>query len=117
MSAPRDDKRDNERIEILGELLGEVTVFEAMAIKEIGHGGAQVETGFPLQLNSLHEFKLTLGDRSVIVKGRVAHCSISEVEHEIVLYRTGIEFIELSERVEAVINGFIDAIRDRRRAL
>lgn len=115
-SGKRDNTRDTERIDILGELLGEVTILEPMAIKEIGHGGAQVETGFPLQLNSLHDFKLTLGDRSVVVKGRVAHCSIAEVEHEIVVYRTGIEFIELSERVQGVINGFIDAIRDGRRA-
>jgi hypothetical protein len=112
-----DDKRDDRRIEILGELLGEVAVLEPMAIREIGYGGAQVETAFPLQLNSLHEFRLTLGERSVIVKGRVVHCSISEVENEVVLYRSGIEFVELSERVESVINGFIDAIRDGRRAL
>ncbi len=42
------DKRDTERLEILGELLGEVMVFQPMSIKEISNGGAQVETGFPL---------------------------------------------------------------------
>ena len=87
------DKRDTERIQILGELHGEVMVFQPMVIKEISRGGCQVETGFPLHLDSLHEFRLTLSDRSVIVKGRVAHCSISDVDQEIVLYRTGIEFI------------------------
>ena len=78
-------------------------MFQPMVIKEIARGGVQVETGFPLQLDSLHEFRLTLGDRSVIVKGRIAHCSISDVEQEIVLYRSGIEFVEPSERVYAVI--------------
>jgi hypothetical protein len=111
------NKRDTRRTEILGELLGEVMVFQAMAIKEISHGGAQVETGFPLQLDSLHDFRLTLGDRSVVVKGRVAHCSISDVEQEGVLYRSGIEFIEPSERVANVISEFVDAIRNGRRAL
>ena len=86
-------------------------VFQPMVIKEISRGGCQVETGFPLHLDSLHEFRLTLGDRSVIVKGRVAHCSISDVDQEIVLYRSGIEFIEPSERVFAVITDFIDAVR------
>ena len=100
-----------ERIEILGELHGEVMVFQPMAIKEISRGGAQVETGFPLQLDSLHDFRLTLGDRSVVVKGRVAHCSISDVDQEIVLYRSGIEFVEPSERVAGVIASFIDASR------
>ena len=92
-------------------------MFQPMAIKEISRGGAQVETGFPLQLDSLHDFRLTLGDRSVVVKGRVAHCSISDVDQEVVLYRSGIEFVEPSERVAAVIADFIDAVTDGRRAL
>src|SRR5919199_2912713 len=104
------DKRDTERIQILGELHGEVMVFQPMAIKEISRGGAQVETTVPLQLDSLHEFRLTLGDRSVVVKGRVAHCSITDVEHELVLYKAGIEFIEPSERVAGAIHDFIEAI-------
>jgi hypothetical protein len=111
-----DDKRDTERIEILGELNGEVMVFQPMNIKEISHGGAQVETAFPLHLDSLHEFRLTLGDRSIVVKGRVAHCSISDVEQEVVIYRSGLEFIEPSERNASVIRDFIDAIKTGRRA-
>jgi hypothetical protein len=115
-SAPR-NKRDSERIQILGELHGEIMVFQPMAIKEISRGGAQVETAFPLQLDSLHELRLTLGDRSVVVKGRVVHCSISDVDQELVTYRSGVEFIEPSERVHSVITGFIDAIKDGRRAV
>src|SRR6187431_3763341 len=98
-----DDKRDTERIEILGDLRGEVMVYQPMAIREISRGGAQVETAFPLQLDSLHDFRLTLGDRSVVVKGRVVHCHISDMDQEIVLYRSGVEFVEPSERVHDVI--------------
>jgi hypothetical protein len=112
-----DEKRDKERIEILGELRGEVMVFQPMAIKEISRGGAQIETGFPLQLDSLHDFRLSLGDRFVVVKGRVAHCSITDVEQELVVYRAGIEFIEPPERIAAVISDFIEAITTGRRAL
>jgi hypothetical protein len=112
-----DEFRDTERIQILGDLLGEVMVFQPMAIKEISRGGAQVETHFPLHLDSLHEFRLTLADRSIVVKGRVAHCSISDVDQEIVTYKSGIEFIEPEDRVASVISGFIDAIKDGRRAL
>ena len=112
-----EDKRDTERIEILGELRGEVMVFQPMAIREISRGGAQVETAFPLQLDSLHDFRLTLGDSSVVLKGRVAHCSISDVDQEVVLYRSGIEFIEPPDRVASVIAHFIDAITNGRRAL
>jgi len=114
---PGPDKRDKQRIQILGELQGEVMIFQPMAIKQISRGGAQVETAFPLQLNSLHDFRLTLGDRSIVVKGRVAHSSITDVDQDLVVYRTGLEFIEPSERVSAVIAEFIDAIVGGRRAL
>jgi len=114
--APAPEKRDTHRLQILGDLHGEVMVFEPMAIKEISHGGVQIETGFPLQLDSLHECRLTLGDRSLVVKGRVVHCSITDVEHELVLYRSGIQFIDPSERVLAVITDFIAAVETGRRA-
>jgi c-di-GMP-binding flagellar brake protein YcgR len=85
-------------------------VFQPTAVLEMSHGGMQVETAFPLQLDSLHDFRLTLGDRSVVVKGRVAHSRISDVDQDIVTYRTGVEFIELSERVQAAIAHFVDEV-------
>jgi hypothetical protein len=114
--AAEDNKRDAQRLQILGELHGEVTLFQPMAIKEISRGGAQIETGFPLHVDSLHDFRLTLGDRSLVVKGRVVHCSITDVEQEQVLYRAGIEFIEPPERVASAIGDFIDAVTTGRRA-
>jgi PilZ domain-containing protein len=113
----RENVRDEERIEILGELNGEIVVFQPMAITEISRFGAQVETSFPLQLDSLHELRLTLGDRSVILKARVAHCSISDVDQEVVRYRSGVEFVEPSERVFSAISSFIEAVKEGRRPL
>ena len=115
-STPLTDKRDSERVPILGDLRAEVMVFQPMAVKEISRRGAQVETTFPLQLNSLHDVRLTLGDRSIVVKGRVAHSRISDVDAELVLYRSGLEFVELSERAADAIATFLDAIRDGRRS-
>jgi hypothetical protein len=116
MAFEHQDTRDTERIPILGELHGEVMVFQPMTIKELSRGGALLETSFPLHVDSLHEFRLSLGDRSIVVKGRVAHCSISDVDQEVVTYRSGIEFVELSERVFEVVADFIDAIKTGRRA-
>ena len=117
MSDGTEEKRDGARINILGELHGEVMVFQPTAVKEISRRGAQIETNFPLQLDSLHEFRFTLGDRSIVMKGRVAHCSISDVDQDIVVYRSGIEFIEPSDRVSSVVADFIDAVVSGRRAL
>jgi hypothetical protein len=110
------EKRDGDRVSILGELRGEIMVFEPMAIKEVSPGGVQIETRFPLQLDSLHDLRLTLGDRSVVVKGRVVHSRISDVDQDIVMYRSGIEFVEPSERVQAVILDFLEAVKTGRLA-
>jgi hypothetical protein len=111
-----DNKRSDDRLDILGELHGEVMVFQRLTIKEISRTGARVETSFPLQLDSLHDLRLTLADRAIVVKARVAHCSIADVEQEAVTYTSGLEFIEPSERVFQAISDFIETIREGRQA-
>ena len=105
------DKRDAERVPILGELQGEMMVFQPMLVKDISLGGATVETRYPLHLNSLHDLRLMLGPTSVIVKGRVVHSHISDVDQDIVTYRTGMEFVEPSERVTEAIGEFLNAVK------
>ena len=81
-----ENRRDNGRGDILGEPEGEGMGFFTMQISQISSGGAQIDTPFPLHLNSLHALRLTLGGNSIIVKGRIVHSSISDVEHEHVMY-------------------------------
>jgi hypothetical protein len=109
-----DEQRDADRLTILGDLYGEVMVFEPMLIKEIGVGGATVETRFPLHLDSLHDLRMELGGRSIVVKGRVVHSRISDVDQDIVTYRTGIEFVEASERVVNAISEFLESVKATR---
>ena len=104
-----DARRDFERIQILGELPGNASVQQTIYVKQLSRGGAQVETSFPLQLNSLHEFRLSLGSLTVVVKGRVVHCHIEDVDPESVLYRTGVEFVDMPEWVASAIGEFVDA--------
>jgi hypothetical protein len=89
-------------------------VFQPMGITEIGRGGVQVETTFPLHLDSIHDLRLELGTRTLVVKGRVTHCSIVDVEQELVRYRSGIQFVDLPERAAAVITAFLDSVTSSR---
>ena len=104
-----DKKREAERVNIPGQVKGEVMVYEPMTILDLSDRGALVETQFPLHLDSLHEFRLSLGTRSVVVKGRIAHCQIGEVQESIVFYRSGIEFVELREHTNSAIHAFVEA--------
>jgi hypothetical protein len=110
------NKRDTDRLDLLGTLRGEVMVFQPMTIRQVSRGGAQIETTFPLQLDSLHDFRLSLREHSVVVKGRVVHSSITDVDQDAVTYRSGVEFIEPSEPVLAAIAEFIDHLKQERSA-
>ncbi len=110
----RDERRDGDRMPILGELIGGVMVFQAMTVTEIGLGGMQIETYSALQLDSLHDFRLPLDDRPVIVKGRVVHCSISDVDTDRVVYRTGIEFLEPSEHARKALSAYVKRMKEAR---
>jgi PilZ domain len=111
-----ENKRDTERVPVPAPLYGEVKVYQPMTILNISGGGAQIETPFALQLDSLHEFRLSLGERSIVVKGRIAHCHIGHLNEGVVLYRTGVEFIETSDHVKSAIVHFVEALKLVRRA-
>ena len=106
--------RGKERVPV--PLTGEVTVFQPMHILDLSIGGVQVETPFLLQLDSLHEFRISLGDRFVVVKGRIANCHIGELQADGsgLLYRSGVEFIEPSEHVRTAIAAYLEAVRTAR---
>ena len=110
----RDERREGDRLPILGELVGGVMVFQPMTITEIGVGGMQIETQGALQLDSLHDFRLPLDDRPVIVKGRVVHCRISDVDTDRVIYRTGIEFLEPSEHARKALSAYVKRMKEAR---
>lgn len=105
------DKRDLERVAVTGEVRGEVMIFQPMTVLDISVGGAQIETAFLLQLHSLHDFRLSLADSSVIVKGRIAHCHIGTLTDATALYRTGVEFVTVSDQAKTTLAEFVDATR------
>ena len=111
-----DHRREDERIQILGELPGDATVHQAISVRELSRTGAQIESTFPLQINSLHEFRMALGSQSVIVKGRVAHSHIHDIDPDSVVYRAGIEFVDMPTWVADALAQFIDAVKTGRQA-
>ncbi|HEX6464504.1 MAG TPA: PilZ domain-containing protein [Vicinamibacterales bacterium] len=110
-------KRDNERVPVPAPLHGEVKVYQPMTILDISNGGLQIETAFPLQLDSLHDFRISLGERSIVVKGRIAHCHIGELKEGAVIYRTGVEFIDNTDHAQSAIEAFVRALKLTKRAV
>lgn len=100
---------------MLGDLPAAIMVFQPMSVRQIGPHGVQVETRVPLHVDSLHELRLTLGPRTVVVKGRVVHCRIHDVDQEDVVYGAGLEFTELSSHAEEAIAAYLSSVRAERR--
>ena len=108
------DKRDTERVLILGDLKGEIMLFEPLLIKEISRGGASVETRFPLH-HELASRPAPDARRQVgRAQGQGRALRISDVDQDIVTYRTGIEFVDTSDRILSVIAEFLDALKSNR---
>ena len=101
-----DDKRTVDRTPI-PEVAGEVTVFQPMTILDMSECGCQIETPYKLQNDSLHDFRLSLGERSVVMKGRVVYCQIAELREGAVLYRSGVEFVEPSPHAVSAVRDFV----------
>jgi hypothetical protein len=110
-SDPHSEVPGDEQVDVLGGLRGEVMVPERMLITGIGPTHAQIETRFPLQVNSLHELRLTLGGRSVVVKGRITDCRVTDIDQDPATYHVGVEFVEPSMRVVGAIHDFVHQVR------
>lgn len=89
-----DKTRGARRTRLEGHIEGEVTVLQPVTILEMSELGIQVETFSALKIESLHEFRLPLGDRHVVIKGRVVYCRASQLVGELLTYRCGVEFTE-----------------------
>jgi hypothetical protein len=110
------EKRQKERLPAHGQLHGEVMVYQPMTIVDISYGGAQLETPFPLQLDSLHQFRISLGDLSVVIRARIAHCRIGDLRNDVAVYRSGVEFVEPSDHARNAIAWVVDTLRASRTA-
>ena len=102
-------KREAERVPIAGLVSGEVTVFQPMTILNMSEKGMQIEASTKLHNDSLHDFRLSLYNRSVIVKGRIVYCQIGELNEGGPRYKCGIEFIQMAAHVQTAIGDFVAA--------
>lgn len=103
-----ENKRAVDRTPITSEILGNVTVFQPMTILNLSEAGIQIETPYKLQNDSLHDFRLSLGERSVVVKGRIVYCHVGELHEGSIIYRSGVEFVDIPTHARTAVREFVD---------
>lgn len=80
--------------------------------RDISPSGVSLESAFPLLVHSLHDVRLHLDDDVVVVKARVAHCQIADIGPDTVVYRAGLEFVDLPDHVRVSIEAFVNERRE-----
>jgi hypothetical protein len=107
------ERRRNIRVDVNDDLTGGIAVVEPMRVAQISMTGAQIDRTAPLGVGTLHDVRLTLDGRSVVVKGRAVHSTVRQIHREQVFYRTGIEFVDLGGPAAQTIADFVETLVNR----
>jgi len=87
------DRRGDLRFEIIGQLWGSLEAIERLPLKNLGRGGALVESRLPLGTQSVHGVRLLLGDQPNEVQVKVRHVTpVSTPAGD--RYLIGLEFMD-----------------------
>ena len=113
-----EERRRSPRIEMLGRVQGHsVSLDQPITVLEMSLGGMSIETGFPLEIGSVHVFRLTLGDGATIevtarvrVSGRVMHTR-STGDADKAAYVTGMQFVDDQDDGGDDVGDIIDRVR------
>jgi c-di-GMP-binding flagellar brake protein YcgR len=105
------DRRRFGRIDLFASLQGEVTLRQPIQITDVSASGMRIATSSALNRNAQYEFRLTVDDRSFVALGRVVHTSESRSDEGRGVFLAGIEFLDVSEASQAILNDFINLMR------
>jgi hypothetical protein len=109
------EQREAQRVRQLA-LSCDVLVPLAAVVTELSTTGMQIETARPLHLESVHEFRLTLASSAVVLRGRVVHSHIEDVNGDLVTYVSGVQFVEISPAGAAGIAEYLAQLSNARRS-
>jgi len=107
-----EERRRHPRVRLDGRATGRATVFAEFKVLAISESGASLEMAAPLALDSSCDITINLSHVAVDLKGRVVHVDAPAAGGE--GYRVGIDFVEVDELDQALLDSFLD--RERLRA-
>lgn len=104
------DHRHRPRVPLPNGLSGEVTVYRPLSVSDLSLLGARVETPEPLRINSVRAFRLNLGEQTVVLKGRICHASVRTLDDNLVVYTSGVEFLDVPPLARMAIKRFMERV-------
>jgi hypothetical protein len=96
------DRRSKPRFEIVGDLWGSVDVSTSLTLRNLGRGGALLESSVPLAVESVHSVMALADGQSLPLQMRVRHTTPAPASGE-GRYLLGVEFLNVSPAVDEFI--------------
>lgn len=97
------DRRAKTRFEIVGQLWGALETVEPLALRDIGLGGALLETPLDLPLDSIQRVRLAQGDQVTEFQARVRHVTPVDPFAPGTRFYVGLEFVTVPPAAQAHI--------------
>jgi hypothetical protein len=98
------DRRGRGRFEIVGTLTGTLETLRRSAVRNLGSGGALVETSAPLAAGSRLNGRLSFRGRNRDVRGLVRHITTLRERENDLRYLVGIEWIDLGAEINDLVS-------------
>jgi PilZ domain-containing protein len=109
-----DERRRHPRVRLDGRATGRATVFAEFKVLAIWEDGASLEMAAPLALESNCDITLNLSHVAVDLKGRVVNVDPPAAEGA--GYQIGVDFVEVDELDQALLDSFLERERQRTNA-
>jgi hypothetical protein len=96
------DRRNKPRFEIVGDLWGTIDVSSPLTVRNLGRGGALLESAVPLVPESVHAVVAVADGQPVPLQMRVRHSTPSDSTAGR-RYLLGVEFLNVSPALDEFI--------------
>lgn len=107
------DRRGRARFEIVGQLWGSLESVEPLALHNLSRGGALLESGVLLQLDSVHRLRFAIGGQVADIQARVRHIAPISTAAGHDRYLIGLEFVAVLpatlETLDRLVAAHLDA--------
>jgi hypothetical protein len=101
------DRRSDLRFEIIGQLWGSLETVEPLPLRNVGRGGALVESRLPLPSDSVQGVRLVFQGRASDLQARVRHVTPIVDPEGGERYLIGLEFVTPGEEALARIDHLV----------
>jgi c-di-GMP-binding flagellar brake protein YcgR len=103
------DRRSDVRFEIIGHLWGSLMTVESLLLRNIGRGGALVESRRPLTAAPVHSVHLIHDAGTATIRAKVRHVTPIVSPSGVARYLIGFEFLDLEETALEQIDNLVAA--------